>query len=317
MTNGKWFNTLNPMTRAALLILLLSGLALIQQSVSFGRANRLEIALNNAAHVPWFFLITCLLWHITALFSQMHWRRHLLWVAVLALALAIGLEAVQLFTRRDADLADVGLNLLGACSALLAIRATHLWRLGQVGRASVIALLVTILSTASFIRAAEVLWIYSKRNAISPELITFSQPDFPARALMRGRWELADSPIKPRDNDTSPVARVTLRSQLQWPGVTLMEPIPDWNRYRTLVLHAYTAANRSLPLEVRLETNSDRGMDSTVSIELSQETEPIRIPLSELGGSRFGRLDDVRNLYLYSARLDSDAQFFIESISLE
>lgn len=314
MSNANWLHSLSPITRGAILILLLAGLALLQQTVSFSSANRLEIALNNAAHAPWFFLITCLLWHITALFVGLRWRAHLLWVAGLALTLATGLEAVQFFTRRDADLSDVGLNLLGACSGLLAILAAHLWRQGHIKRAGLSTLLAVVLLSSSLIRAAEIMWVYSKRDAIAPELLTFDRPDFPLRSLLRGNWEL----ITVRNGAGSHhLAKVTLNSQLQWPGLTLREPVPDWNGYRWLVLVAYTESERSLSLEIRLETQSDRGMESTVNIELPHNAGPVRIPLAQLAGSRFGKLDEVRNLYLFSSRLDRDRQFYLESISLE
>ncbi len=235
----------------------------------------------------------------------------------MALVLATGLEAVQFFTRRDADLRDVGLNLLGACSALLVIMAAHLWRLGHSRRAGLTIALSAILISSSFIRAAEVAWIYNKRNAIEPELITFERPDFPLRSLLRGSWELVTVPSEAVDQEPRHLAKISLNSLQRWPGLTLREPIPDWNAYSWLVLVAYSQSERSLPLEIRLETKSDRGQESTVSIELPHGASPIRISLEELAGNRYGELDEVRNLYLFSSKLDSDTQFFLESIRLE
>ena len=317
MSNGNWLHSLNPLTRGAILILLLAGLAVLQQTISFGSANRLEIALNNAAHVPWFFLVTCLLWHISALFGRFQGRTQIAWVAGLALLLATGLEAAQFFTRRDADIRDVGLNLLGACAALLSILAIHLWRRGQIKHAALSSLLAFILVSSSLGRAAEIMWLYSKRNAIAPELISFDRPDVPLTSLMRGDWELITAPAVKVDSQPRRLARVTLNSRQQWPGLTLREPVPDWNEYRWLVLVAYTETERALPLEIRLETKDDRGTESTVSIELTRNTKPIRIPLEQLAGDRFGRLNEVRNLYLFSSRLDGDTQFYLESLSLE
>lgn len=289
----------------------------MQQTVSFSSANRLEIALNNAAHAPWFFLITCLLWHITALFVGPRLRAHLLWAASLALTMAIGLEAVQLFTRRNADLSDVGLNLLGACSALLAILGAHLWREGHIKRAGLCTLLAAVLISSSFTRAAEIMWVYSKRDAIAPQLITFESSDFPLRSLLRGNWELITVHSDAVDAGSRHLARVILSSQRQWPGLTLREPVPDWNGYRWLVLVAYTESDGPLPLEIRLETKSDRGMDSTINFELPQNAGQVRIPLEQLAGDRFGKLDEVRNLFLFSSRLDRDREFYLESIFLE
>lgn len=317
MSNGNWLHSLNPATRGAILILLLSGLALLQQTISFGRANRLEIALNNAAHVPWFFIITCLLWHIASLFSRLQWRAQLIWVSGLAFLLATGLEAAQFFTMRDADISDVGLNLLGACSALLTILAIHLWHKGQLKHSALCFGLATVLVASSFIRAAEIMWVYSKRNAMAPELISFDRPDLPLPSLLRGNWELIAAPQHAADGSARTLARVTLTRQRRWPGLTLREPIPDWNDYQYLVLLAFTESERPLPLEVRLETKEGRGMESTVSIELSQHTMPIRIPLQQLAGDRFGKLDEVRNLYIFSSRLENDTQFYLESVSLE
>ncbi len=300
-----------------MLILLLAGLALLQQTVSFSGASRLQIALNNAAHVPWFFLVTSLIWQITALFMQLRWRQQLFLVAALALILAIGLEAVQFFTSRDADLSDVGLNLLGAGSALLVILASNLRRKGHIKRAGLSIFLAIVLVSSSFTRAAEIMWVYSKRNALAPALITFDQADFPLRSLLRGDWELVTAHNGAGEAMARQIAKVTLRSDRQWPGISLREPLPDWNQYRWLVLTAYTDSQRTLPLEIRLETNSDRGMDSTIKIVLHDSTSPIRIPLEQLAGSRYGKLNKVRNLILFSTRLDRDETFYLETISLE
>jgi hypothetical protein len=126
-----------------------------------------------------------------------------------------------------------------------------------------------------------------------------------------GNWEQIadriDAGAEPRH-----LARVSLSSRRQGSGVTLREPVPDWNGYRWLVLAAYTESEQPLPLEIRLETKSNKGMDSIVNFELPDNAYHVRGSLEQLPCARLRKLNEVRNLLWFSCRLNRGTQFCLE-----
>jgi len=306
----------SPKAHGLILILILASLVTLQQTTTIGTESRLGIALNNAAHAPWFFLITCLVWQFSGLFSLLNGRLRLLWVIVFAVFLAAFLEALQVFNQRDADIKDIGLNLLGACSAIAVLVAIQSLRQGMPRKSGALLILASLSMFASFTPVAELLWANYQRDALAPALISFS-PGYPTHLLIRGDWELIPTSNNPKNSESPHIAKVILSSQKQWPGLILREPFPDWNGYQWLNINAYSSEEQTIQLEIRLETFSDRGMDSIFTIDLPHAPGTIRIPLHQLAGHRFGNLDKVKSLYLIKSQPGKDESFFLTSIYLD
>lgn len=303
-------------------VMLISGIALgllviAQQTLTINGDTRLDIALNNSAHAPWFFVITCLLWYVSGMFRWMSPKPRLTALIVVAAGLAVGLEALQLLNRRDADLGDIGRNLLGACSALCLLAGVSFWRQHKRGLAATSLVLSALLMSINFISVGRVLAFYFQRDSAAPVLVSFQNQNLSARMMVRGNWELLPASEVLSGSGSHSIARVWLGNQQRWPGLILREPLTDWSSYQWLYIDAFSTAPNPLQLEVRLETYSDRGMASTVLIDLPSKPAPVRISLQQLAGDRTGSLQRVKNVYVIADRPAHPTYFYLSSIFLE
>ena len=82
-------------------------------------------------------------------------------------------------------------------------------------------------------------------------------------------------------------------------------------------MHAFNPAKEPMTLLVRLETFADRGLETTLSIRLLPGPNNIHIPIREIAGSRFGKLDKVRNLFVFKEAPNETEFFLLGSLVLE
>lgn len=205
---------------------LLVGLLFAQQQFRLPAMGLFGNALNNTLHVPWFALVTLLLWRLIGPKPAI----------VLAVAFVIaGLsELVQLTTERQPSWYDWFLDLVAAsCTVgVLSVSGVSRW-----GHRSLIAGWLLLAVAAAL---AQPVWVASGRfyqAAIWPALIDTSDPRGSIYAVPNTQTELINSETRWRDGPPRAL-RVQLTDR-PWPGIHLKTLRRSWRDFDELVVDVF------------------------------------------------------------------------------
>ena len=287
----------------------------LQQVITFPWESRLALALNNALHVPLFFLITLLLWQFFTRFRNYFQDKLLIVIALSGSFLAFTTEILQLMTPRDASLGDVILNHAGIASALFVL--VGIQSKGRKPKVYITATLAVFIFLAGFYRVAYIGWLNQQRNEIAPLLLDLGGSENLLKITLRGDWEKVRVNKVEGIGENIELINIRLRSNRNYPGIRLNEPLPDWNNYEALVVETIHENNGPIPVTFRVETRRDRGMDSTVETFITSGNSRLEIPISSLIRKDNGKWPEVRALLLFSSNLQQDREFYLQKISLE
>jgi hypothetical protein len=235
-------------------------------------------------------------------------------------------ELGQLFTHRDPSLRDVGLDARGAACVLALAAAFDVrcrpgrhagrWRALYLTAAALLAaIILTPLAWASagyalrsqrfptlFVPASRLDLLFLSSSAGRLERIPVSEP------LARGPGEMA--------------LRVPLVTR-PFAGVTIDEPQPDWEGYRSLLVEVTNPGRTDLEFNVRVH---DRAHNNTYEDRFNAETvipagrrQTLEFPLEALRSAPHGRALDLRHVAgvgLFRSGPDGPREFWLHRVEL-
>jgi len=252
--------------RAHLAWTLVAAIALLAlvQFVSLPTRPKILSVINNFAHGPVFGALALLL---------LGWLRPLArgraWIAYAgaffsATAAGSALEFMQIFTHRDASVADAVTNALGAAAALClvasreqALRPTRRpsWS-RHLGLAGAVLLVVLLMPVTRALDA------YATRARRFPTIMQFaSRSDMYFVELRDSEATLVSPPSMAAGARSQRGLKIRFRGD-DWPGIEDVEPVPDWTRFRRLRIDLSNPGVRPLLLGLRLH-DIGHGQDYT------------------------------------------------------
>lgn len=294
-------------------LLLAALLVLLQIFAPPARAGLMAATLHDAAHLPWFALVTLLL----ALWFDR--RRPAGWRWLLPftlLVLAVGTESIQsLIAGRVPSLADGVRNLLGAGLGLL------LWRWWTRPAAVVGILVAGLLLTAA--EPVAVVWAKAQRAAQFPVLFSTSQPGW--QLLLgysggaRGRTVALDATT---DAATQRALEVSVTAE-PWPGILLLELNRSFYGYTTLIVDVVLATEQPILWYVgsRHAGETSGGATRSEKMMLRPGRHRIAVPVAALTPAREGSeaegSEEVGVLLFYSIPEYRGARWQLLRVALE
>jgi VanZ family protein len=293
------------------LLLLLAGLLLFTpMPLAPTYAGR---TIENAGHTPLFFLVT-----LGVLFTlRGHPRFH--GAALYALAGMIGAgagflsEVIQKPLARDASWEDVVADTIGVVCALAVFalfdRSTKLrvWHRICAGVVVVSCIAIFVMPLVRMTRA------YVHRNGQFPVLADFhSRIELYWTVSIGVNREIVDNAL-----DVDLVAE-------EFPGVSFHEPVPDWRRFKTLVIDVENREAQPLNLGVRVhDTHHRRTFNDRFNrrFELKpSERRTLRIPLEDVRHGPRQRLMDmahISDITLFRGEKTGSRKLRVYSLRLE
>jgi len=284
----------------------------------------------NAGHAPLFGVFAWIaLWGMIRAWPAQGWRRLGRYAAVFVLASAAGLgsEILQHFTGRDADLGDWERDMFGIVACLLlaaafdpGLRLPARWR-APLRVALVLAALVPVGIVARPV--VEVAGAYAERDEAFPRLFGFD-----------ASWEHffyfihdADMSFEPlpepfRRHPANDAAYLTL-APVDYSGLTLREPVPDWRKYRSLDFIMVSARSDTIPLALRIDDTSVRNdwiRAAYVRFDLEPGMNTYHIPLEEIRRSPRNRLLDmsrIQSISLFMTGIRHPVSLWWDDVRLE
>ncbi len=264
----------------------LVALVLVQQIFHLGGASRFAGALNDAMHLPMFVVVTVLLVFLLG-------RERLALALGAAVLVAAGTEAIQLVTPRDASLVDLRHDLVGvaiAAAGLLAVAPLGRLlgpRLGH-GLCWVLVAGLTVGLAACDplrIRLAE-----EARDRAFPVLLT------PAAGLpgplvaTRSDIRLVAAPADWPAGDGAPAFEVVWAEEA-WPGIVMLEVVPDWSGYDVLAVDIDVVDGRPITLTASPHYRTEPRRATWLWRTLEPGPQTVRYPLADLVDPRIGDID--------------------------
>lgn len=253
-------------------------------------------ALNDAAHAPVFALLTLVLVRLFSLRTR--WNAAARCAAAFALAVAAGaaVEILQSLIGRDAEWSDLARDALGALAAVGIVIAVagRRWLGGEIFTAAALAALWPL---------GEAGLAYRERQRQFPTVL-----DFDSRL---DGYFLQTRAVTAAPGDGCTAYRATGGG---WPGVTHVEPQPDWRGRRALVVDVANLGSTPLVLTLRVHDarHDNRSVDRfNRSFELPPHARArISTPLAEIAAAPEGReldLAKVAGLILFAGGSDAQA----------
>ena len=245
---------------------------------------------------------------------------------LIAVAIGGATEIGQIFTHRDPSLRDVGLDARGAACALALAAAFDVrcrqrlhpgrWRALFLATAGVLAAL--ILTPLAWTVAG-----YALRAERFPTLfVPASRLDLVFLSGTSGRLERFALPAPLARSPGEMALRVPLVTR-PYAGVTLDEPRPDWNDYRTLVIEVTNPGRTDLDFNVRVHDRDHNYLfedrfNAEVSIPAGRR-QTLEFPLDAIRAAPRGRpldLGHVAGVVLFRTGPDGPREFWLHRVEL-
>jgi len=270
-------------------------------------------------HVPVFGIVaTCLL-----LMSPPHWsrRKRLLFVFGLTFVLGALTEIAQIPTARDASLADLASDMLGA-AGFVAIAAVFSRSISiPKGRGRFLVMLGLALLAWPVLPVARVSTAYLERNQALPALVRFDN------RLGHVFFRLQNADIRkifpPGVNSVA--AEISLKDG-PWPGIIFHDIWPNWEPYSVLAIEVENPTVETLPINLSVHDRAHRNGDQPYSdrfnrsVDLAPGSKTIRIELADIRNAPAGRemnMAKIDGLAIFCTQKEAGRQFVLYEIRLE
>ncbi len=194
--------------------------------------------LNDAAHAPVFALLTLVLLRLLGTLTP--WTRTVRIAAAFVLAVAIGgaVEALQSLIGRDAEWSDLVMDTLGAAAATGIATAA-------AGRRWIGGALFVVAAGTAFWPLGEACLAYLERQRQFPVVMDFDS---------RLDWFFLRSQGVAVDTGAECAAFHVTGGR--WPGISHLEPQPDWRGHKTLIVDVSNLGHDALGLTLRVHDAS-------------------------------------------------------------
>ena len=277
--------------------------------------------LRNGLHGPFFALLSILAYLFVQRFSTP--RNALFVAALISVSVGFAVELAQILGWGQPSIDDLGMNLLGTCSAILLAAASldeldyQRWKSTRMAlRAAAAALMCIIL-----VPIGQPVYALGCRAMQSPVIasfehdweLSFYRPQFGAQLEIS---QLADYwPDNP-----SNVAAVTL-SKERYSGLNI-DAITDWTTFNTLNFEIFTDDPDGLFVILRIndrDHNGDHSDRFNKTIKLTSTPMLVTIDISDIASAplnRNMRLDAMENITLRKPMPLGGERFFVDNIRL-
>lgn len=269
--------------------------------------------IENAGHTPLFFLVTLGLLFVLRDHPRFTGARLYAIAGLTGASAGFLSEVIQRPLARDASWEDVAADAIGVALALATyamfekrspLRPWHRFA------AWVVAISCVAVFVLPIVRMARA---YVHRNAQFPVLA-----DFHSRIELY--WTLS---IGVNREIVGDALEVDFGAE-EFPGVAFHEPVPDWRRYKTLVIEVENPATEPLKLVVRVHDRRHNRMFTdrfNRNFPLAAaERRTLRIPLDDIRNAPRGRLMDmahISDITLFKGTSGGSLELRIHSLRLE
>ena len=241
-------------------------------------------------------------------------------VFVMAMILGFIVEAMQGLTSRDVDLSDILRNMVGILAGLCYASAVHEKNMLHK-RAIVLRLLIgSCLLLTGFYPLMQLSWHYYGRSQAFPALTGFDK-QWMSSFIRFNNAEMLSGLDAGRGKNTG-LHRLQF-NQGEYPGLSVIEPEPDWSKYSSLRITMFSRYDKSTNLVLRVHDkshNQDHVDRFNKVLHLVHGVNEFDIPLSQIEQGPLGReldLTNVAGIVLFASERKNSLQIELSDIYLK
>lgn len=295
----------------------------VAHQVALGPLPVLERGLRDSLHAPGFAVLASIV-----LLCLRTWgikRFATLTAAVLCVGVAVIAEGAQVFGPRDADLGDLGVDLIGIAFGLL----TTSIAVGDFGPDSRLRPHKNLGIVCSAMLGVFALW----PTADAAFAIVAQRQSLPTLADFESRWERQLYEKSVRNGMTivrAPSPELfqggrTALLDLSRPSIPGLEffPFPDWSSYSSISFDVQSASDKPIQVTLRIhDTSHNNEWNDRFGFvfEAGREARTIRLPLSEVQQTPSGRrldLESVEGVIFFTSQPTGDERIYVDNIRLD
>lgn len=277
--------------------------------------------LFDSMHVLVFAVVALALRFAIVVFAGINTTHSTIIAGLMAFALSIFSEAIQIPGPRDASVHDLLADWLGAIAALLfATTLSAEMRVRRTGRITIAAIATALLFIALW-PLLTVSIAYTERYTQLPTLVSF---DSRFGHVFHRPSHSSIETIRDSINERN-VGEITLEDG-KWPGIIFQGIWPDWREFSTLVLEFGLDDESPLNVNIRVHDLShkfgsqprDDRFDTTFTLQPGFGT--LMIPLEQIRNAPIDRLMDMSEIdaiIIFCSREDIGRVFQLADIRLQ
>jgi hypothetical protein len=248
--------------------------------------------------------------------------------AMASLATGIGVEFAQLLTYRDPSVTDVVRDLAGILAALgihasMDPKLAPFWRRQRTGLRIGTAVVAGCLLLAGLAPLGRLGIACLQRDAAFPVIFDFGAA-WSGPFLQLKHASLAPVPAPQRWTSAAGrhVARLVLQPA-QYPGISVIEPSPDWSAFAYFVFTLYSDESRPFSLMLRIHDrlhNQEYSDRFNRALRVRPGENVFRIPLAAIRGAPADRALDLHRIagvMLFAVGIHTPIAFYLDTMQLD
>ncbi len=271
----------------------------------------------NSGHVILFVFISYILYFwLSATFRFTSTAVTYLVVLLMCLLLGIAIEALQGLLQREASVDDLYRNFFGIIAGLGLVSLTRQKSLFNKILMLLFSLAFLLAGSSSFFQIS---WHTIQRDNVFPVILDFNA-GWSGSFVRFNRAEMELSPGKA--GDKSRLFRIRFDTG-RFPGVSIIEPAPDWSAYRYLRFKVASGSENDTDLILRIHDKShDQNYQDRFNKKLiiHPGLNDIVIPLAQIEKGPVNRdldLTNITGLILFLSKVEKSQLLEISNIYLD
>ncbi len=269
----------------------------------------------NSGHTLLFFFLSFVIHDQVS--ARVRWSNRLviyIFVLLIGMLLGVVIEALQISGQRDASLSDIYRNLLGLMAGIFLI---------ELLKSKKLTSLLLVIAVAGFLWTGlnpllRLSWHYFQRHNAFPVIIEFDANWSSSFVRYKNARMLK---VRVSDQQNSHLHPIQFYPG-NYPGVSIIEPEPNWSGYGHLhlVIHSMNAGSYYMTLRVHDESHNQEYSDRFNKRLLVQPgLNAFSISLDQIRHGAVDRELDLKNiagLILFSSKLKEPLQIAVADIVL-
>ena len=273
----------------------------------------------NAGHVALFVLLAFFIYGQLKAMPRLS-DSLLMYPLVLMLGLSLGglIELLQSLVQRDASINDLYSDFFGLLAGVSLIAAYRLKKLQHKKVATALLFVGVIFVSIGLLPLIQLSWFCVERQRAFPVIVDFDA-DWSFRFVHFDQVDLLERTKKSQSKAAYPVQF----NSGKYPGISVIEPEPDWSNYRSLRMKIFSKNKEDIILVLRIhdDKHNQQFLDRfNMRLQIQRGMNEIDVPLKRVELAPRDRKMDLTNIagvILFMREPDEPVRLEISNIYLE
>jgi len=240
-------------------------------------------------------------------------------VLIAGISFGVLIELLQSFVQRDASLNDLYGDFFGLVAGLFLIAAYDLKDIQHKKLAAALLVMASIISILlGLFSLIQLSWCSVERRNAFPVIVDFGA-EWSSRFV---RFKNVDMLLRMSPGRGGALYPVRF-NRGDYPGISVIEPEPDWSNYRLLRLNIYSEYEDDVAMSLRIHDDKHNNHFSdrfNMRLLIRPGLNRVEVPLDQVEHGPVGReldMTHIAGIILFVAKVDDPVRLEVSNIFLE